>query len=241
MQINNQWFNNEWMGNEWMMTFTNEQWWYLQWDGDDMYNEIMVIFTVRYLQWDDDDIYNETLMVFMMKHWWYLQMKYEAMTCIQMNFKIKFFTPSPSLCHWWFNYEFFCGALGHPGLKKVLLQRGHTNLTPKCTFCTWALMVACEVDGPSLQPSTQHWYMCFVPPTWTLRGCMWAGMSSSGAGVAAGEVDTVAWPAGSEASGPVDSWRGDWGMVALGARWGFFMGGWDGAGWGYDATPFRSP
>ena len=28
---------------------------------------------------------------------------------------------------------------------------------------------------------------------------------SSGAGVAAGEADTVAWPAGSEASGPVDS------------------------------------
>ena len=42
------------------------------------------------------------------------------------------------------------------GLKKDLLQRGHTNPTPKCTFCTCAQMVAWEVDGPSLQPSTWH-------------------------------------------------------------------------------------
>ena len=41
-------------------------------------------------------------------------------------------------------------------LKKVLLQRGYTNLTPKCTPHTWALIVAHEVDGPSLQPSTWH-------------------------------------------------------------------------------------
>ena len=34
---------------------------------------------------------------------------------------------------------------------------------------------------------------------------MWASMPPSGAGVAAGGADTVAWPAGSEASGPVDS------------------------------------
>ena len=135
----------------------------------------------------------------------------------------------------------FLWHLSTSRLKKVLSQRGHTNPNPRWTFLTWALMVAHEVDGSSLQPSTQHWYMHFAPPTWTLRGCMWASMSSSGAGVAAEEADTVAWPAGSVASGPVDSWRGDWVMVALGARWGFLMGGWDGAGWGYDVTPFRSP
>ena len=34
---------------------------------------------------------------------------------------------------------------------------------------------------------------------------MSAGMLLSGAGVAAGRADTVAWPAGPETSGPVDS------------------------------------
>ena len=34
---------------------------------------------------------------------------------------------------------------------------------------------------------------------------MSAGMSLSGAGVAAAGMDTVAWPAGPETSGPVDS------------------------------------
>ena len=38
------------------------------------------------------------------------------------------------------------------GLKKDLLQRGHTNPTPKCTLLMCAQMVAWKVDGPSLQP-----------------------------------------------------------------------------------------
>ena len=50
------------------MIYTGEQWWYLQWDGDDKYNETMEIFTVRYLQWDYDGIYDETLMIFTMKY-----------------------------------------------------------------------------------------------------------------------------------------------------------------------------
>ena len=45
-------------------------------------------------------------------------------------------------------------------------------------------------------------------------------MSLSGAGVAAGGADTVAWPAGSETSGPVDSWGAagkwrNWGLVRI--------------------------
>ena len=85
----------------------------------------------------------------------------------------------------------FLWCLSTSGLKKVLPQREHTNLTPRCTFLTWAQIAACEVDGPSLQPSTQHWYTCFVPPICILRGCIWASMSPSGAGVAAGQT---LWP-----------------------------------------------
>ena len=77
-------------------------------------------------------------------------------------------------------------------------------------------MVAHEVDGPFLQFSTQHLYTHLMPPTWIQRGCMWAGMASSGAEGAAGEAGPVAWPAGSETSGPVDSWGGGWEMVTLG-------------------------
>ena len=105
----------------------------------------------------------------------------------------------------------------------------------------WAQMVAHEVDGPSLQSSTQHLYTLLVPPTWIQRGCMWAGMASSGAGGAAGEVGPVAWSAGSETSGHVDSWGGGWEMVALGAKQGFFKGGWDGWGWEHDVTLLKSP
>ena len=50
------------------------------------------------------------------------------------------------------------------GLKKDLQQRGHTNPTPICTFCMWAQMVAQEVEGPSLQPSTWHLYTLLMPP-----------------------------------------------------------------------------
>ena len=78
-------------------------------------------------------------------------------------------------------------------------------------------MVAHEVDGPSLQPSTQHLYTHLMFWTWIWRGCMWAGMASSRAEGAAGEAGPVAWPAGSETSGPVDSWGGGWEMVVLGA------------------------
>ena len=62
--------------------------------------------------------------------------------------------------YWWV----FLWCLKTSGLKKVLLQSGHTNPTPRCTFLTWAWTVACEVDGPSLQPSTWHWYTHLVPP-----------------------------------------------------------------------------
>ena len=74
------------------------------------------------------------------------------------------------------------------GLKKVLPQREHTNVTPKWTFLTWAQMVACEVDGPSLQPSTQHLHTHLIPQP-EFKG---AGMASSKAEGAAGEAGPVA-------------------------------------------------
>ena len=47
-----------------MMTLTNEQWWYLQWNGNDMYNEMMIVIMIRYLQQDTDDICDEALVLF---------------------------------------------------------------------------------------------------------------------------------------------------------------------------------
>ena len=101
------------------------------------------------------------------------------------------------------------------GLKKDLLQRGHTNPTTKCTFHMWVQMVVQEVDGPSLQPSTWHLYTLLMPLSWMWRGCIWAGISSSEAGGTAREA---------EASGSVDSWEGRWETVAEGA-WQAFLGG----------------
>ena len=50
---------------------------------DDMYNRMMIIFTMRYNKWNDNDIYNEAMMVFTMKCWWYLQVK-----CMQDDFEL---------------------------------------------------------------------------------------------------------------------------------------------------------
>ena len=60
-------------------------------------------------------------------------------------------------------------------LKKDLLQRGYTNPTPKCTLHMWVQMVACKVDGPSLQPSTWHLYTLLMPPNWTWKVACWQG------------------------------------------------------------------
>ena len=50
-------------------------------------------------------------------------------------------------------------------LRKVLVQEGHTNLTPKWSLQTCAQMSAHEVDSPSLHPSTQALYTFLCPPT----------------------------------------------------------------------------
>ena len=70
---------------------------------------------------------------------------------------------------------------------------------------------------------------------------MLASMSPTGAEVAAEEADTVAWPTGSETSGPVDSCGGGWELGELGIRQDLFTGGWERRRQEYDVTPLRSP
>ena len=70
---------------------------------------------------------------------------------------------------------------------------------------------------------------------------MSASMSPTEAEVAAEEADTMAWPAGSEASGPVDSWASGWEPGELGIRQDLFTGGWERRGQEYDVTPLKSP
>ena len=201
----------------WAMIFTMNkkkgvEQWYLQWN---------MKVKQWYLQWTwrlNHDIYRIWILNLLLPHTHFNDSPYSIL--INMTF----------LWH-----------LSTSGLKKVLPQREHTNLTPKWTFLTWAQMLAHDVDGPSLQPSTWHLYTHLMPPNWILRGCMWAGMASSTAEGAAGETGPVAWPAASETSGPVDSWGGGWEMVALGAKWGFFKGGWDGRGRECNVTPLKSP
>ena len=63
----------------------------------------------------------------------------------------------------------FLWHLNVSGSKKDLLQRGHTNPTCKCTLHTCVQMVAQEVDGPSLQPSTWHLYILLTPPQLNMK------------------------------------------------------------------------
>ena len=62
------------------------------------------------------------------------------------------------------------------GLKKDLLHKGHNNPTTKCTLHTYTEMVAHEVDGPSLQPSTWHWYTHLTPSAEYEGVAYWQGL-----------------------------------------------------------------
>ena len=135
----------------------------------------------------------------------------------------------------------FLWCLNVSELKKDLLQRGHTNPTPKCTLHTWVQMVPHEVDGPSLQPSTWQLYTLLMPSNWIQRGCMSAGISPSKTEGAVEEVDSSAWSAGTEASGSLDSWGGRWEMVEEGAWQDFLGGGEDVGREECNTAPLRSP
>ena len=80
----------------------------------------------------------------------------------------------------------------------------------------WALLTALNLAPVYL----------FDAPQLNMKGCILVGMASSEAGGAAGEADFIAWSAGSETSGPVDSWGdgGGWGVADfLVRRWGWDM------------------
>ena len=86
---------------------------------------------------------------------------------------------------------------------------GHTQTPlPKCTLHMYAQIVAHEVDGPPVQPSTQHLYTLLMPPNWRWRGCMWVGRASSEAGETASSTCFTSFAEGSEALGtaPLGSW-----------------------------------
>ena len=83
----------------------------------------------------------------------------------------------------------------------------------------WALCAA--LSPPLIYP--------FNAPHLNPEGLHMGQNGLSGTGGTAEEAGPIAWPAGSET------------LVKLGARWGFFIGGWDGTGWEYDVTPLKSP
>ena len=90
----------------------------------------------------------------------------------------------------------------------------------------WAQIAAHEVDGPSLQSSTQHLYTLLMPPTWTLRGCMWA-MEWPPLELGEQLKRQVQWP-DLQVQRLQVLWTpegGGWEMVVLEAKQGFFTGG----------------
>ena len=138
-----------WKSNdEMIMICTKILWWYLQCDGNNTYT--MGIW------WSYDDDYKweyicKMLMVWIMRHFKFYMMN----IYIKYHFKLLF--PLPLLVTKRFLLMHFLWCLKMSALKKDLLQSRHTNPTPRCTFLMRAQMAAHEVDGPSLQPSTQHW------------------------------------------------------------------------------------
>ena len=119
-------------------------------------------------------------------------------------------------------------------VEEGFATRGTHQPTPKCTLWTCAQVVAHEVDGPSFQPSTQHWYTHLIPPNWMQRGCIFVGRVSFEAGRAAGETVSDACSGmsavGPENLGPVDSREGRLETVVDGIQWAFFGERW---GWRY--------
>ena len=117
----------------------------------------------------------------------------------------------------------------------------------KYTLCTCVQIVACEVDGPSVQPSTWHLYTLLTPPNWIERGWMLVERASSeageAAGVAASDCCSTILVAGLEALGvtPIGSWRGRWEIVVDGAWQAFLRGSGAEDMEGCDIAPPRGP
>ena len=147
------------------------KWWYVQWYFDGIYNVMIMIYIYIYNKDTMKLWWYLQMRIYLQntKHWWYIQWGIKNFLGDKMKKKddddylctlnriFKLLSPLPPLVaknsYWWV----FLWCWKTSRLKKVLLQSGHTNPTPKCTFWTGVQIAAHEVDGPSLQPSTQHW------------------------------------------------------------------------------------
>ena len=138
-------------------------------------------------------------------------------------------TPLPQLVSVMIQLWVFLWHLRTSRLKKVLLQRGHTNLTPSVPFTHghWWWPVRLMAPLCNLQPGTDilTWY-----PPFGFSGVAYGPVClSSGAGVAAGEADDSGLACGIWGLRSCGLLRGvDWEMVELGVRQDLFTGGWEG-------------
>ena len=62
-------------------------------------------------------------------------------------------------------------------VEESFATRGTHQPHLRCTLHTCAQIVACEVDGPSLQPSTQHQYTLLTPHQLNAKGLHVGGES----------------------------------------------------------------
>ena len=123
--------------------------------------------------------------------------------------------------------EGFAAGGAHQPHSQVHLVHMHTD---GGTWGWWTLSAALNLA--SIYP--------LDVPSWMQRGCIWAGIASSEAENAAGGADSIACLAGSETSGPVDSWGGRWGTVVDRVWQTFLWGGEAEDVEGCDTTPLKS-
>ena len=174
-----------------------------------------------------------------MKWWWYLQWSTDAIYKWSEKqwhvYKINFINYPPT-CYCNLIVSFLVvpqdiqveEGLAIKGAHQPHTQVHFSNMgADSCLWGWWALSAAFN----------RALIYSLSTPSWILRGCIWAGMSPTEAGGAG----TVAWPSGSEASGPVDSWGGSWEMEELGTRGDLCNGGWERRRWEYEVTPLKSP
>ena len=121
--------------------------------------------------------------------------------------------------------DFSCDAEGVQ-TEDGFVTRGTCQPHARCSLHTCAQMVACDVDGLSVQPSTWHLYTLLILPNLRQRGIIWVGIVTSRASGAAGEGTSSSNPnfsmAGVEASGVASQCSyGGMEMVAVGDWWHF--------------------
>ena len=116
-------------------------------------------------------------------------------------------------------------------VDKCFGTRGTCQPHPQCSLHTCVHIAAHGVDGPYMQPSTQHLYTLLMPPHLKVKGYC-AGIATSEASDSAEEeasgANSVLLPTGPETSVATysDSWGAAWRQLWLGQDR-IFMWGWD--------------